>query len=218
MNVLEKILKEVGLTGGIQFSRYTEPLIAVKDVERIIRSHMDEMPKCNNCSRREWYQVGYRDDRRINVENIKSINKEMSDYLAIKYCVYGFDEELDKIFNKYLVLGRDADVSINYKSIEEDEIEPVSEEFLKDCAETAKKYRRENDGWIPVEDTEHTPKDESYVLVSFSNFSLPDIARYEENEEGGTYYPGDDEDSYLKYGLFVNAWMPIPKPYRHEDI
>lgn len=73
-------------------------------------------------------------------------------------------------------------------------------------------------GWIPVEDTEHTPEDESYVLVSFSNFPLPDIARYEENDEGGTYYPGDDEDSYLKYGLFVNAWMPFPKPHRTEDI
>ena len=73
-------------------------------------------------------------------------------------------------------------------------------------------------GWIPVEDTEHTPENESYVLVSFSNFPLPDIARYEENDEGGTYYPGDDEKSYLNYGLFVNAWMPIPKPYRPEDI
>ena len=73
-------------------------------------------------------------------------------------------------------------------------------------------------GWIPVEDTERTPEDESYVLVSFSNFPLPDIARYEENDEGGTYYPGDDEKSYLNYGLFVNAWMPIPKPYRPEDI
>ena len=72
-------------------------------------------------------------------------------------------------------------------------------------------------GWIPVEDTEHTPEDESYVLVSFSNFFLPDIARYEENDEGGTYYPGDDEGSYLKYGLFVNAWMPLPELYR-EDI
>ena len=40
-------------------------------------------------------------------------------------------------------------------------------------------------GWIPVEDTEHTP---------------------------------EDEKSYLNYGLFVNAWMPIPKPYRPEDI
>ena len=73
-------------------------------------------------------------------------------------------------------------------------------------------------GWIPVEDTEHTPEDESYVLVSFSNFYHPDIARYEKNDEGGTYYPGDDEDSYLKYGLFVNAWMPLPELYRPEDI
>ena len=73
-------------------------------------------------------------------------------------------------------------------------------------------------GWIPVEDTERAPEDESYVLVSFSNSSLPDIARYEKNDEGGTYYPGDDEDSYLKYGLFVNAWMPLPELYRPEDI
>lgn len=73
-------------------------------------------------------------------------------------------------------------------------------------------------GWIPVEDTERTPENESYVLVSFSNASLPGFARYEENDEGGTYYPGDDEDSYLKYGLFVNAWMPLPKPYRAEDL
>lgn len=72
-------------------------------------------------------------------------------------------------------------------------------------------------GWIPVEDTEHTPENESYVLVSFSNFYHPDIARYEENDEGGTYYPGDDEKSYLNYGLFVNAWMPLPELYRPEE-
>lgn len=70
--------------------------------------------------------------------------------------------------------------------------------------------------WIPVDNAEHTPKDEGYVLVSFSNFNVPGIARYEENEEGGTYYPGDDEESYLKYGLFVNGWKPIPKPYRPD--
>lgn len=73
-------------------------------------------------------------------------------------------------------------------------------------------------GWIPVEDTERIPENESYVLVSFSNLYHPDIARYEENDEGGTYYPGDDEKSYLNYGLFVNAWMPLPKPYRTEGL
>lgn len=43
MNVLEKILEEIGVAEGIRFSRYTELLIAVKDAEKIIRSHMDEV-------------------------------------------------------------------------------------------------------------------------------------------------------------------------------
>lgn len=60
------------------------------------------------------------------------------------------------------------------------------------------------------------PEDESYILVSFENFTIPDIAKYEENDEGGAFYPGDDEVSYSNYGLFVNAWMPLPKPYKGE--
>lgn len=66
--------------------------------------------------------------------------------------------------------------------------------------------------WIPC--SERLPKDESYILVSFENSTMPDIARYEENDEGGTFYPGDDEKSYSSYGLFVNAWMPLPESYR----
>ena len=69
--------------------------------------------------------------------------------------------------------------------------------------------------WIPI--SERLPEDESYILVSFENFTLPDIARYEEDEEGGAFYPGDEEESYSSYGLFVNAWMPLPKPYREEE-
>ncbi len=69
--------------------------------------------------------------------------------------------------------------------------------------------------WIPC--SERLPEDESYILVSFENFTMPDIARYEENDEGGTFYPGDDEKSYSSYGIFVNAWMSLPEPYREED-
>ena len=69
--------------------------------------------------------------------------------------------------------------------------------------------------WIPC--SERLPEDESYILVSFENSTMPDIARYEENDEGGTFYPGDDEKSYSSYGFFVNAWMPLPKPYREVD-
>lgn len=45
MNVLEKILEEIETIGNIQFSRYTELLISVKDVEKIIRSHMNKTEK-----------------------------------------------------------------------------------------------------------------------------------------------------------------------------
>lgn len=68
--------------------------------------------------------------------------------------------------------------------------------------------------WIPI--TEMLPQDESYILVSFDNATMPDIARYEENDEGGTFYPGDDEKSYSSYGLFVNAWMELPEPYKEK--
>ena len=69
--------------------------------------------------------------------------------------------------------------------------------------------------WIPIR--ERLPEDESYILVSFENSTMPDIARYEENDEGGAFYPGDDEKSYLSYELFVNAWMPLPEPYREDE-
>lgn len=69
--------------------------------------------------------------------------------------------------------------------------------------------------WIPC--SERLPEDESYILVSFENTTMPDIARYEENDEGGTFYPGDDEKSYSSYGIFVNAWMPLPEPYKEEQ-
>lgn len=40
-----------------------------------------------------------------------------------------------------------------------------------------------NDGWIPVE--EQLPEDDSYILLSFDNFTIPIIGRYEERKEGG---------------------------------
>lgn len=66
--------------------------------------------------------------------------------------------------------------------------------------------------WIPI--TERIPEDESYILVSFENYTGLDIARYEEDDEGGRFYPGDDDEAYSKYGIYVNAWMPLPEPYR----
>lgn len=72
-------------------------------------------------------------------------------------------------------------------------------------------------GWIPVE--ERLPEDSKYILLSFSNFSLLMVGRYEKDEEGGAFYLGDcdEEDTCAANDLFVNAWIPLPEPYRRED-
>ena len=76
--------------------------------------------------------------------------------------------------------------------------------------------------WIPVEErlpeivTEDGSSD--YILLSFDNYNLPAIGRYEIDETGGgIFYEGDETKSCLEYGLFVNAWAPMIKPYREED-
>lgn len=71
-----------------------------------------------------------------------------------------------------------------------------------------------NNNWIPV--SERLPENDDNILLSFENFPTPEIGRYEQDEEGGAFYPGDKEYTYLSYGVFVNAWKPLPKPYKKE--
>ena len=66
---------------------------------------------------------------------------------------------------------------------------------------------------------ERLPEEDEYVLMSFENFTLPAIGRYEINDKGdGAWYLGDcdEEDTCISEGLFVNAWIPLPKAYRAE--
>ena len=75
--------------------------------------------------------------------------------------------------------------------------------------EVAEEY---NGGWIPI--VEKLPPDDSFVLLSFSNFSVPIVGRYEEDEDGGgNFFAGDEDEPLISQDLFVNAWMPLPKPY-----
>lgn len=70
-------------------------------------------------------------------------------------------------------------------------------------------------GWIPID--ERLPETDDYILVSFINYTLPDIGRYEADKDGGgAFFPGDEERSYVSFGLFVNAWMPLPEPYKED--
>ena len=84
--------------------------------------------------------------------------------------------------------------------------------ILEEVESVDAKYTNVPSKWIPI--TEKAPEDESYILVSFENATMVDIARYEEDDEGGRFYPDDDDEAYSKCGIYVNAWMPLPEPYR----
>ena len=68
--------------------------------------------------------------------------------------------------------------------------------------------------WIPI--SERLPEEEEYILLSFANYTGLDIGRYENDGENDKFYPGDDEETYASYGLIVNAWMPLPEPYKEK--
>lgn len=71
MNVLEKILEEISevekeyVTGHKVLYALGATGMAT-EISGIIRSHMDDVPKCGECSRRKWYQKGYEDSKKDN--------------------------------------------------------------------------------------------------------------------------------------------------------
>lgn len=71
--------------------------------------------------------------------------------------------------------------------------------------------------WIPC--SERFPDvnkdgESDYIMLNFSNYSLPIIGRYQVDD---AFYNGDDDKPLVSYGLFVNAWMPLPEPYNPDD-
>ena len=85
MNVLEKILEEieerVNMVKNIPVNEDDDFLDGEECYEagriqgryeeivwcrNIIRSHMDEVQKCGECSRRKWYQKGFEDSKKDN--------------------------------------------------------------------------------------------------------------------------------------------------------
>ncbi len=81
----------------------------------------------------------------------------------------------------------------------------------EDQEQTVKLIKDSN--WIPV--SERLPDGNEYILLSFSNFSLPMVGRF----ENGPFYLGDDDegDTCVSQDLFVNAWRQLPEPYRPAE-
>ena len=71
--------------------------------------------------------------------------------------------------------------------------------------------------WIPLE--EKTSENGEYVLLSFANEKQkPLVGIYRADEEGGAFYAPFTGRTYASLGYFVNAWAPLPEPYKPEDI
>lgn len=121
----------------------------------------------------------------------------------------------DSEYNRSALCGMVTQIGMLTNDIAEVFKDGICDKFTFRFPEDEEVKRAERMKWIPC--NERFPEDESYILVSFENSTMPDIARYEENDEGGTFYPGDDEKSYSSYGFFVNAWMPLPKPYKEVE-
>lgn len=82
MNVLEKILEEINekikFAGRMMVEKPCDKLdeiandtaqsfiSAYEECSEIIRSHMDEIPNCKECSRRQQYMRGYEDGKKDN--------------------------------------------------------------------------------------------------------------------------------------------------------
>lgn len=88
--------------------------------------------------------------------------------------------------------------------------------FMLDKICEALTVDEEQNEWIPV--GERLPDPDEYILVSFENFSIPIIGRYTvDNEDSGTFRVGNEDKSFIEHDLFVNAWMPLLKPYKNNN-
>ena len=65
----------------------------------------------------------------------------------------------------------------------------------RDAEEKGLLARSDNNGWISVD--ERYPENDRYVLLSFANFDALIIGRYEEDDEGGAFYAGDEEETLV---------------------
>ena len=102
----------------------------------------------------------------------------------------------------------------SHMEVENAEIEPVSKEFLKDCAETAAKYKRNADGWIPVE------KKLPEVQEGLEDMYCPEFnVTIKGAERTTTLKYSWDGTWFDDYGTVYNviAWQPLPERYKGDS-
>lgn len=149
---------------------------------------------------------------------LEKILEEIIEQLKAEGCITddAAGNMAEEIVLKHMYGSKDINIPSN------DEIEPVSKEFLKDCKGTAKKYKRENNSWIPMKNG--LPKEKGWYCCTCSDKEIwgKDIVRQL------YYYPERkqfvDNIKYESNGLkeiekffwtkYVTAWQPLPEPYK----
>ena len=86
---------------------------------------------------------------------------------------------------------------------------------IKDMAKMAEKIIRKhmNDGWISVEERDHLPEAGEHVLVSIGTGFNPEKAFLSED---GHWTMLHAPEGYNDITDMVDAWRPLPEPYRPE--
>lgn len=162
----------------------------------------------------EWLEElkAYRETKpkEIPFATIKFSKEDMQELVNEK--VKEIEIDIQAIRNKAIdeclgVLYRNAGKIISIRFYEQ-----IYNEIKQLKAGEAEEY---NGGWIPADEP---PETDAYVLLSFANFSMPMVGRYDEEETcGGAYYIGDEVVSCVSQDLFVNAWQPLPESYKERE-
>ncbi|CDB76592.1 putative uncharacterized protein [Blautia sp. CAG:237] len=142
------------------------------------------------------------------MSSVKMIKLEDGDYVPEECCTFVRNFETGEMEIDDVILPCGCDCSRGGTldiSCESCVIQKIMNEYGE----------QEENRWIPV--SERLPDPDEYILVSFENFSVPMISRYTvDDEDNGTFRIGDEVDSFVDNDLFVNAWMPLPKPYKEK--
>lgn len=130
----------------------------------------------------------------------------------LKFIRDGYKNLAENGADNMRAVGKGVDCKVECKTYKE-----LYEHYVKslDMAIKAleKQILKQNDGWISID--ERLPDTDDYILLSFSNFTIPVVGRYEIDKDGsGAFYIGDELETCVSQDMFVNAWMNLPAPYQ----
>lgn len=120
--ILEEIIEQLKAEGCIIDDA------AGNRAEEIVRQHMNDNSICADCSRRKWYQIGFKDGLKSNDDWI-SVEESLPERTL--------DEKINKSYKKYLVF---------IDSVDGWDIDMALYDFWND-----KKWREAHDGYGEIE-------------------------------------------------------------------